>query len=264
MANQNGLGAQNAAMMNGNIMPSAGHYSDMQTLMQNMESLSGWLEQNRQEWAQVQEGIARVERLQGRMAQQGQLPLLNGDAQPVEEPSQPTISQLQSALANANSRIASFERTYQDQVRLQQLYEETLSDTTERIRQYCFEQQNHIIALHQHYTQLLSQSRSETIQAQLTHQEWQAGLKRVSEGVRMALKARGEEGMPYKRRIAALKEENRILRAKVGWDPPADSDDEGEEGDGEEAVAGDENRGRVVQIQAPQVLSAPSNIGQEG
>lgn len=108
MANQNGLGAQNAAMysgMNGNVMPPAGHYSDMQTLMQNMESLSGWLEQNRQEWSQVQEGLARVERLQvwlpttscdyaqslkennrslllqGRLAQQGQLPLLNGDTQ---------------------------------------------------------------------------------------------------------------------------------------------------------------------------------------
>ena len=67
MANQNGIGGQNAAMyggMNGSMMPSAGHYSDMQNLMQNMESLSGWLEQNRQDWAQVQEGLARIERLQ--------------------------------------------------------------------------------------------------------------------------------------------------------------------------------------------------------
>ncbi|KAF2171990.1 hypothetical protein M409DRAFT_18221 [Zasmidium cellare ATCC 36951] len=229
--------------MNGSIMPSAGHYSDMQTLMQNMESLSGWLEQNRQEWAQVQEGIARVERIQGRLAQQGQLPLLNGDTQPVEEPAQPTISQLQTALATANNRLASFERTYQEQIRLQQLYEDTLSDTTDRIRQYCFEQQNHIIAVHQHYTQLLSQARSETIEAQLTHQAWQSSLQRLSEGVRSALKSREEEGLPYKRRIAALKEENRILRAKVGWDPPAESEDE-EEGAG----AGlDEGRGRVSQ-----------------
>ncbi|CAK4032852.1 Hypothetical predicted protein [Lecanosticta acicola] len=241
MANQNGLGAQNAALysgMNGSIMPSAGHYSDMQTLMQNMESLSGWLEQNRQEWAQVQDGIARVERLQGRLAQQGQLPLLNGDTQPIEEPNQPTVSQLQTALANANARIASFECTYQEQIRLQQLYEETLSETTDRIRQYCFEQQNHIIALHQHYTQMLTQARSETIEAQLTHQAWQAGLKRVSEGVRMALKSREEEGMPYKRRIAALKEENRVLRMKAGWGPPVDSDEEdgeAEEGGGHEA-----------------------------
>lgn len=68
MAQQNGLSAQNAAMygMNGNIMPSAGHYSDMQLLMQNMEQLSGWLQQNREEWSAVQEGLARVERLQVR------------------------------------------------------------------------------------------------------------------------------------------------------------------------------------------------------
>lgn len=67
MANQNGMGAPNVNMytgMNGGVMPSAGHYSDMQTLMQNMENLSGWLEQNRQDWALVQEGLAKVERLQ--------------------------------------------------------------------------------------------------------------------------------------------------------------------------------------------------------
>jgi hypothetical protein len=43
--------------------------------------------------------------------------------------------------------------------------------------------------------------------------------------------------MPWKRRIAALKEENRILRAKVGWDPPVDSDDEGEESAAASAAA---------------------------
>ena len=43
-------------------MPSAGHYSDMQTLMQNMETLSGWLQQNREAFSRVQEGLERVER----------------------------------------------------------------------------------------------------------------------------------------------------------------------------------------------------------
>ena len=65
MASQNGIGGGAGYQgMNGNMLPSAGHYSDMQTLMQNMETLSGWLEQNRQEWMQVQEGLSRVERLQ--------------------------------------------------------------------------------------------------------------------------------------------------------------------------------------------------------
>ena len=70
MASQNGMGgggAGNAAyngMMNGSAMPPAGHYSDMQALMSSVESLSGWLQQNREEWNQIQEGLARVERLQ--------------------------------------------------------------------------------------------------------------------------------------------------------------------------------------------------------
>lgn len=69
MANPNGIGnAANAGMyaggMNGAIMPSAGHYSDMQTLMQNMETLAGWLQQNREDFNQVQDGLTRVERMQ--------------------------------------------------------------------------------------------------------------------------------------------------------------------------------------------------------
>ena len=52
--------------LNASMMPSAGHYSDMQTLMQNMEMLAGWLKQNRDEWSAVQEGLARVEEMRGK------------------------------------------------------------------------------------------------------------------------------------------------------------------------------------------------------
>ena len=67
MAAQNGIGAANAAMYGGNnnvVLTSPGYHSDMQILMENMEKLSGTLQRNRQEWFQVQEGLARVERLQ--------------------------------------------------------------------------------------------------------------------------------------------------------------------------------------------------------
>ena len=60
-ANNGGAGA-----VNGSIMPSAGHFADMQTLMQNMETLSGWLQQNREEWMGLRDGLERVERIQGR------------------------------------------------------------------------------------------------------------------------------------------------------------------------------------------------------
>lgn len=168
------------------------------------------------------------------------------------DPSQPTIAELQNRLASVQNRTASLESTYQEQLRIQQVYEETLQEATERIRNYCFEQQNHVIALHQHYTTLLAASRNETLQAQLTHQQWQGSLQKVSEGVRMALKERTEEVLPYKRRIAALKEENRLLRAKVGWDPPEESEDD-EESVGDEGVGLEEKRGRTgVQQSAPE------------
>lgn len=63
---QNGIGAANAAYggMNGVVMPAPGHYSDIQIMMENMEQLSKTLRDNREEWLQVQDGLARVERLQ--------------------------------------------------------------------------------------------------------------------------------------------------------------------------------------------------------
>lgn len=157
--------------------------------------------------------------------------------------SEPTPAQLHNALAAAQGRITSLEKTYEEQIRLQQLYEDTLADATERIRQYCFEQQNHIKSLHEHYSAQLQQSRYETIETQMQHQAWQAGLQRVSESMREALRAREEEGRPWKGRIAALKSENKILRAKAGWDPPAESEEE-DEGEMEQ---GDEMRGRMSQ-----------------
>ena len=100
----------------------------------------------------------------------------------------PSTIQIQSQLSNAEQRVLGLEKTYEDQIKLQSLYEDTLADATDRIRQYCFEQQQHIKGLHEHYLALLQQSRWETIECQMQHQQWQGGLTRLSEGVREALK----------------------------------------------------------------------------
>ena len=89
----------------------------------------------------------------------------------------------------------------------------------------------YILALHAHYNSLLETSRNETIQAQLTHQSWQASLLRLAENLRLAHSAHEEGSLPYRRRIAALKEENRILRAKAGWEPASDSENSEDEDD---------------------------------
>jgi len=53
-------------------------------------------------------------------------------------------------------------------------------------------------------------------------------LGRLSESVREAVKAREQERRPWVGRIRGLKEENRVLRRMVGWEPAPDSDDEEE------------------------------------
>ena len=156
---------------------------------------------------------------------------------PEPDPSQPSVPQLQNALAAATNRITSLEKTYQDQIHIQNAYEEALAEATDRIRHYAFEQQNYITAMQQSYVNIINQHRAEIGEVQRTHHEWQASLGRLNENLRLSLKSREEEGMPWKRRIAALKTENELLRKKVGWEPAIDSEeeDEGEGEDGEEA-----------------------------
>lgn len=76
MAAQNGVNSQNNAAngrSEGPVWPSPGYTSDMNVLMDNMERLSSTLQRNRQEWLQLQEGLAGVERLQVCRCVKGQL-----------------------------------------------------------------------------------------------------------------------------------------------------------------------------------------------
>lgn len=71
-------------------------------------------------------------------------------------------------------------------------------------------------------------------------------MERLSEGVREAMRARAEEKRPWLGRIQGLKEENRVLRKMVGWEPPAeDSEDEeeGEQGAGQRGSVGSGQQG---------------------
>ena len=233
----NAYGALNGAgavAMGNSIIPSPGQYADMQMLMQNLEQLSGWLQQNREDWNNVQEGLARVQNMQG--PGQPALPIYqNGE---VEAEGELTIPSLQRQLHDAKKRVLELEQHNASLQQANQMYESAFSQTTHMIRDYTYSQSSYITSLHRHYSQQLQQSRYETLQAQLVHQEWQAGLETVSNGMRGILKYREEqeEKGDWKKRFAALKLENRLLRKKVGWDPlPPDSDEEEEE-EGEGAI----------------------------
>lgn len=147
---------------------------------------------------------------------------------------------------------------------MQQQYEEALAEATDRIRQYAFEQQNYIASMQQSYVNIISQHRTEIGEVQRTHHEWQASLGRLNENLRLSLKAREEEGMPWKKRIAALKSENALLRKKAGWEPMPESEDEedGEEQDELGLSLGERLRpqvgveqSRALQVEREAVLS---------
>lgn len=138
------------------------------------------------------------------------------------------IAHLTNQLTTAQSRISDLTTQSHNQDNLLTTYEASLQEITARLRQYAYDQQSHTISLHAHYNRLLEQSRNETVQAQLVHQAWQAGLGRLAEGVREAYQGVEESAAGPRRKIAALKSENRTLRKMVGWEE-AEDDSSGDE-----------------------------------
>ncbi|KAF2725919.1 hypothetical protein K431DRAFT_55139 [Polychaeton citri CBS 116435] len=173
-------------------------------------------------------------------------PLTNGDSpntqshtspheeQPLSQPPQDSNNAIpQSTLLALRNTVESLERqnssltTHNAHIlHMHNLYEDALTSTTDYVRRYVYEQQNHVIALHQHYTGLLQQSRSETIDAQIVHQEWQDGLSRLSGTLRETLRDRESGVRPWRVKVANLKEENRVLRSLAGWNPPSEDEDD--------------------------------------
>lgn len=190
----------------------------------------------------------------------------------LDDPSNPTISALQTSLSQAQSHIVSLEQTLAQDKELLTLYEDSLAEATEKIRTYIFTQQTSLSQLHKTYADLLEQARWETVQAQLTHQAWQENLGQVSEKMREAVRMREVEGRPYRGRIAALKSENRLLRRMVGWEVAAESEDEDEMGEGSAAGAsgaGVEGSGvglaaAVAAAQERAASGGSAGLGEEG
>ncbi|OQO06768.1 hypothetical protein B0A48_08556 [Cryoendolithus antarcticus] len=140
----------------------------------------------------------------------------------------PTLTTLRRSLSEATARIAALQNTATEHARLQSLYEDTLTEATERIRNYVYAQNEHLLAVHKHYTELLAQARDETLTAQRVHSDWQAGLGRLNEEMRKVVKSREEEGAgPWRKKVGALREENAVLRRLAGW-PAAELEDEAE------------------------------------
>ncbi|GAB7340421.1 hypothetical protein MBLNU457_6855t2 [Dothideomycetes sp. NU457] len=202
----------------GGIVPTAGQNNDLVYVWGLVEELASQLQANRERFTELEAGIARSQIRPSESADD-----TNGDVNGAQD----AIADITIKLNEAQKTILDLETTVTSQMRSMEDYSACLEKIKQMLSTYVYENQQATIAIHQHYSSLLESSRNETLQAHLTHQAWQASLSRVSEYVRMATKEKSEDSLPYRRKIAALKEENRLLRAKAGWDPPSDSEDEG-------------------------------------
>ena len=136
---------------------------------------------------------------------------------------------MQSRLQNAESTISTLQASNTQLTSLITDYENALTLLLDKLRPYAYTQTSSIIALHKHYQILLENERATSMQLRLEHTEWQAGLGRVAEYARQALKVQtlGEEGLVSE--VRGLKEENRVLRRLAGWEEREGSSDEEEE-----------------------------------
>ncbi|EMD90388.1 hypothetical protein COCC4DRAFT_30181 [Bipolaris maydis ATCC 48331] len=229
----NGGGQNSIPMVNG--LPSGGQQTDMNHLWAVVQQLSQLLEENKAQTRGIVEGVAAI---QGRAALEeggevggGSAPRGNGVSmrEVNGEINAATQTHLQNQLTTAQSTIASLTATNTSLSALLTDYESALALLLDKLRPYAYSQTSSILALHKHYQTLLEQERSTSMSLRIEHAEWQAGLSRVAENARNALRMQGEVEAGLRGRCKELGEENRVLRRMVGWEEREDSDDEDED-----------------------------------
>ncbi|UPX17269.1 uncharacterized protein EKO05_0007635 [Ascochyta rabiei] len=229
----NGAPQQNGIpMVNG--LPSGGQQTDMNHLWGVVQQLSQILEENK---AQTQGVLNGVQALQQRAAEEGGIEgsrvgarEVNGEINAASRAAE--LTTLQSRLTAAESTIHALETSTASLTSLVTDYENALTLLLDKLRPYAYNQTTSILALHKHYQSLLEQERSTSMQLRLEHAEWQAGLGRVAEHARQALKLQTQAEEPLVAELRCLKEENRVLRRLAGWEEkPAGSDDDDDDDD---------------------------------
>ncbi|KAF2817723.1 uncharacterized protein BDZ99DRAFT_405596 [Mytilinidion resinicola] len=217
----NGIGGINIPMVNG--MPSGGQQTDMNHLWGIVQQLSEVLAENRAQTAGIVNG---VQQLQSRAAQDGVSPTIaqvNGELNTNRAAEitalRTELNATQAALQASSSQASSMRGLLLD-------YENAFTLVLDKLRPYAYNHTQAILALHKHYQHLLEQERATSLELRLEHAEWQAGLGRVADYARLALKAQNEGDLPAARKIQDLKAENRVLRRLAGWQDASDSEEE--------------------------------------
>ncbi|KAF2709982.1 hypothetical protein K504DRAFT_348713, partial [Pleomassaria siparia CBS 279.74] len=218
----NGMGSQANGIPMVNGLPSGGQQTDMNHLWGVVQQLSALLEENRAQTLGIVNGMQAI---QARAAEEGGV----GNLSVREVNGEINAASRAAELQNLHSQLSSQHTTINDlgasNTALQGLvtdYENALTLLLDKLRPHAYNQTQGMLALHKHYQNLLEQERATSMQLRLEHADWQAGLGRVSELARAALKSQCEYELPYKKELRVLKEENRVLRRLAGLEEKKD------------------------------------------
>ena len=252
LAHQNGMGGQANGIPLVNGLPSGGQQTDMNHLWSIVQQLSQVLEDNKAQTLGIVNGVQAIQQRAAEEGGVGNMNLrevngeINGrsndllikyafyDIQLTWQTAASRTAELQTLTAQLSSAQSTISELTNSNTALTGLitdYENALTLLLDKLRPYAYTQTQAMVSLHKHYQTLLEQERATSMQMRVEHADWQAGLGRVAEYARMALKVQNEGEIPYQRQMKELKEENRVLRVLAGWEAKDDSsDEEGEEG----------------------------------
>ncbi|KAH7380401.1 hypothetical protein DE146DRAFT_705611, partial [Phaeosphaeria sp. MPI-PUGE-AT-0046c] len=221
----NGNGAQQNGIPMVNGLPSGGQQTDMNHLWAIVQQLSQTLEENKQQTIGIVNGVnaVRARAAEEGGAMNGNFRHVNGELDAATRAAE--IANLQSQLTSTQNHLQTLTSSNSALQSLLTDYENALTLLLDKLRPYAYNQTSSILTLHKHYQRLLEEERGVSMQLRLEHAEWQAGLGRVADYARTALKSQGESEEELRREIRGLKEENRVLRGLCGWEEREEEED---------------------------------------
>jgi len=120
----------------------------------------------------------------------------------------------------------------------------------DKVRPFAQQHSQALLSQKAHYLRLIEAERSQNLELRLEQTRWQESASRINENLKEAMKALTEAELPYIRKIAALKADNKSLRRICGV-PLMDDSDEDEEEDEVVEEARENVNGVVVQHESP-------------
>jgi hypothetical protein len=131
----------------------------------------------------------------------------------------------------------------------------------DKVRPFAQQHSQALLSQKAHYLRLIEEERNQNLELRLEQTRWQESASRINENLKEAMKALTEAELPYIRKIAALKADNKSLRRICGVPLMDDSDSDDEEEEIEEAkengiVTQHESPGQMEQVGRDKILAS--------